>query len=451
MAEFRMPSLGADMTDGVLLEWLVEPGATVHRGDIVAVVDTDKAAIDVECFDSGTVRQLLVEPGTRVPVGTPLAVIAAAREPAGPARPASRATATNAAPTRQAAPPQVLSPLVRREAQIRHVDLRSVHGTGPGGRVTRHDVELAAGSEPAAPPAPPAGKERVRVSPRARRLAQNAGIDLSTVPGSGPGGVVRAADVRRTAERRAATTVPAEAQPATEADRGTLSAAAEAARRAAAMRGTIAALMSRSKREIPHYYLTETIDLSDTLDWLHDRNQALPVPRRIVPAALLLKAAARAAREVPELNGFWIDDHFQPAPAVHLGVAISLRGGGLVAPAIADADTLPLDAVMSCLKDLVARTRAGRLRGSELSSPTLTVTNLGEQGVESIIGVIYPPQVALVGFGTITERPWAVHGLLGVRRLVTASLAADHRATDGATGSRYLRILTRLLHRPEEL
>ncbi|HEU5109657.1 MAG TPA: 2-oxo acid dehydrogenase subunit E2 [Micromonosporaceae bacterium] len=209
--------------------------------------------------------------------------------------------------------------------------------------------------------------------------------------------------------------------------------------------------MARSAREIPHYHLTETIDLGAALAWLRDRNRRLPVPRRLVPAALLLKAAACAARTVPELNGFWVDGGFRPAPAVHLGVAISLRGGGLVAPAIHDAAELSLPDLMARLKDLVVRTRAGRLRQSELSDPTITVSNLGEQGVESILGIIYPPQVALVGFGRIADRPCAVDGMLGVRPTVIASLAADHRATDGATGARYLNALARLLHRPEEL
>jgi pyruvate dehydrogenase E2 component (dihydrolipoamide acetyltransferase) len=170
-----------------------------------------------------------------------------------------------------------------------------------------------------------------------------------------------------------------------------------------------------------------------------------------VPAALLLKAAALAAGQVPELNGFWTDDRFVPGSGVHLGVAVSLRGGGLVAPALHHADTLALPELMIALKDLVARARAGRLRGSEATDPTITVTNLGDQGVESVFGVIYPPQVALVGFGRVVERPFAAGGLLGVRPVVTATLSADHRATDGAVGARYLTVVDRLLQNPEEL
>ena len=209
--------------------------------------------------------------------------------------------------------------------------------------------------------------------------------------------------------------------------------------------------MARSKREIPHYYVGNTVDMTRSLDWLHERNRELAVGERLVPAALLLKAAALAARQVPDLNGYWLDDQFSPADAVHLGLVISLRGGGLLTPAIHDAADLRLAELMSRMHDLVIRARAGRLRGSELTDATITVTNLGDQGVESVFGVIYPPQVALVGFGKVTERPVAVGGLIGVRPVVATTLAADHRASDAMTGARYLAAISDLLQRPEEL
>jgi pyruvate dehydrogenase E2 component (dihydrolipoamide acetyltransferase) len=217
------------------------------------------------------------------------------------------------------------------------------------------------------------------------------------------------------------------------------------------MRQAIARLMSRSSREIPHYYLATTVDLAAALGWMRERNRDLDIGHRLVPAALLLKAVALAARRHPALNGHWLDDAFRPADSVHLGVAVSLRGGGLVAPALRDAQDLPLVDLMARLKDLVARARAGTLRGSELSDPTITVTNLGDQGVESVHGVIYPPQVALVGAGRVTDQPRAVGGLLGVRPCLTLTLAADHRATDGYTGGRFLTEVDRLLQTPEEL
>ena len=216
------------------------------------------------------------------------------------------------------------------------------------------------------------------------------------------------------------------------------------------MRQAIARLMARSKREIPHYYVSSTVDMTSALTWMHERNRELAVSERLVPAALLLKAAALAARRVPGVNGYWTDDQFRPAEAVHLGLAISLRGGGLLTPAIHDAAELPLSELMSGMRDLVIRARAW-LRGSELTDATITVTNLGDQGVESVFGVIYPPQVALVGFGKITDRPVAVGGLIGVRPVVVTTLAADHRASDGYTGARYLTALSDLLQKPGEL
>jgi pyruvate dehydrogenase E2 component (dihydrolipoamide acetyltransferase) len=209
--------------------------------------------------------------------------------------------------------------------------------------------------------------------------------------------------------------------------------------------------MSRAKREIPHFYLSTTVDLGRALEWMHERNRGLPVTERLVPAALLLKATALAAARAPALNGFWVDGAFQPGSGVHLGVAVSLRGGGLVAPALHHADQMSLAEVMAGMRDLVTRARSGRLRGSEMSDPTITVTNLGDQGVDAVYGVIYPPQVALVGFGRVVERPWAVDGLLGVRPVTELTLSADHRAADGFTGARFLDAIDQNLQRPEEL
>ena len=217
------------------------------------------------------------------------------------------------------------------------------------------------------------------------------------------------------------------------------------------MRQSIAALMTTSNREIPHYNLSATVDLHAALEWLRKRNRELPVAERLVPSALLLLAASRSARAVPDLNGHWVDGAFRPASSVDLGLILSLRRGGLLVPAIHDADSLTVDQMMAAMRELTTRARAGRLRGSDLIPPSFTVSNLGDQGVESALGVIYPPQVALVGFGAVSERPWAVDGLLGVRPLVTVTLAGDHRASDGAVGARFLKHLDRLLQRPEEL
>jgi pyruvate dehydrogenase E2 component (dihydrolipoamide acetyltransferase) len=426
MGDFRMPSLGADMEVGTVLEWRVQPGDTVHRGDIVAVVDTEKATIEVEIFEDGVVDELLVAPGTEVPVGTPLATIT----------PFDRsATSGDAASVPKAPKKQPTTKPAKHAVAGRRPMRRKTAPTSKGAEPPRPSstVEVAA----------PMG---VRSSPLARHVAAERGVDLATITGTGPQGAVLLVDVERAAT---APTPPADLEqvpiqhPAGHPH-------APPSDRQAAMRHAIGALMARSKREIPHYYLARSIDLGRAMTWLDEENQRGTISDRLLPASLLLKATARAAREVPSLNGLW-DDGFTPSGRVHLGVGISLRGGGIIAPAIHDADQLALVPLMATLRDLVQRARAGCLRSSEMADPTITVTNLGDQGADEVFGVIYPPQVAVVGFGRITERPWAVEGMVGVRPVVRATLAADHRASDGHDGARFLAALDHLLQRPEDL
>jgi pyruvate dehydrogenase E2 component (dihydrolipoamide acetyltransferase) len=439
-----MPALGAGMDLGRIVEWYVAPGDEVTRGSLIALVETDKANIDVEVFEDGIVEELLIEPGTKVPVGTPLARIASATNGA-PAEPptappvAATPAATPAAATPLVAPPctpvpQVLSPLVRRQARDAGLDLARIHGSGPGGTITRHDVEVAAQtpSAPAVPMPPPVPALGGRASPYARRLATERGLDPGALRGTGPDGIVVARDVP------AADATPPAEKPGPDD-------------RTVAMRQAIARAMALSNREIPHYYLGETVDLEPALGWLAEHNADRPPTARVLPAALVLKATALALVDHPEFNGYWVDDAFVPGQGIHLGVAINLRRGGLLAPAIRDADRLSLDTLMDALKDLVQRTRSGGLRGSELTDPTITVSNLGDTGVETILGVITPPQVALVGVGRITERPWASGGMLAARRTIAISLAGDHRASDGHRGGRFLGAIAANLARPETL
>ena len=187
------------------------------------------------------------------------------------------------------------------------------------------------------------------------------------------------------------------------------------------------------------------------MTWLEQVNADRPAPERLLLAALLLKAAARALAKLPEFNGFWVDGTFQPGAGVHVGWAIALRGGGLVAPAIHDADRKSLDELMAAMRDLVRRARGGGLRSSELTDPTVTVTSLGERGAESVLGVIYPPQVALVGFGRPAERPWMVDRQVCARTVVSLTLAGDHRASDGHRGGQLLTAIDQLLQEPQDL
>lgn len=444
-----MPSLGADMTEGTVTRWLVKPGDQVHRGDIVVEIETDKADMEVEIFESGTIEKLLVPAGERVAVGTPLALVATAgaavpapviAPPVAEAALAPPAPAPTPPPVAPAAPAVRATPTAKVLARELGIDLAAIPGSGVGGAVTRSDVEHAAAraapSPPALPvqPAPP--PRRLLVSPRARHIAQERGIDLATVKGTGPGGSITAADL----DHLAAPPAPAAAPEPTP----------EAAKRAQSRR-PISGLMERSNREIPHYYLGLDVDMSRALAWLREENRRRSVTDRILYSALLLKATALAAHDVPEMNGYYDNGAFEPSTAVNLGVAISLRQGGLVAPAIMDASNKPLGDLMRELADLVKRARAGRLRASEMASSTLTVTNLGDLGVDFVYGVIYPPQVALVGFGKVVEKPWAEGGMLGVRPVITATIAADHRVSDGHRGGIFLATINRLLQEPEHL
>jgi pyruvate dehydrogenase E2 component (dihydrolipoamide acetyltransferase) len=219
----------------------------------------------------------------------------------------------------------------------------------------------------------------------------------------------------------------------------------------AAMRAAIGVAMARAKREIPHYYLSEPVPLRRALDWLRAHNERVPVTRRVLLAALLVKAVARALQQAPALNGHHVDGTFRPARSVHAGIAIWVRGGGLVAPALHDVQDRSVPQVMTALGDLVQRARAGSLRSSELTDPTITLTTLGEEGAQAVYGVIYPPQVALVGFGGVRERAWVESGQVVPMPVIEASLAADHRVSDGREGSAFLAALAEQLQRPEAL
>ncbi len=395
-----MPSLGADMQFGTLVDWRVKPGDTVKRGDVVALVETEKGVIEVEIFDSGVIESLVVQPGQKVPVGATLATLTDAGQAAqAPAQVETVAPAQPATARAEEPPPKI------------------------------------------AVAAPAAESRRLRVSPLARKRAEEQGVDLSSLTGSGEAGSITVADVEREVQGGRPAAAPIIAAPATATKGLDLG----------AMRRVIAAAMARSKREIPHYYLATTIDMRKALDWLAAENAKRPVTQRLLYSALLLRAVALALRSTPELNGFWLNEAFKPGEGIHIGVAISLRQGGLVNPAIHDVDKKTLDELMESMLDLVNRARTGHLRSSELSDGTITVTNLGEQGVESVFGVIYPPQVALVGFGKITERPVAANGMLGIRPVIDATLAADHRVSDGHRGGRFLLAVDRLLQEPEKL
>jgi len=350
------------MSAGTLVAWRKKKGDSVKRGDIIAEVETEKAVIEIEVYSTGVIDEILVQPGEKVPVGTPLAVI-------------------------------------REEG--REEDLR------------------------------------LRVSPLARKVAQEKGVDLKKIQGTGTDGAITMLDIEKAAEAKS--------------DRATIFPAEISVDRKLRMRQTIASAMARSKREIPHYYLGTTINMNPAVAWLCNQNLNRAPIDRMLYGVLLIKAVALALKEVPELNAIWENDQVVLKNEIHVGVAISLRQGGLVAPAIHQTDKLSLDELMGRLSDLVKRARSNSLKASELSDPTITVSNMGEQGVETLFGIIYPPQVALVGFGKLLERPWSVEGKVVSLPVITATLSGDHRVSDGHRGGIFLSAIERLLQSPEDL
>ena len=328
MIEFTMPSLGADMEDAVLVEWKKHVGDHVRRGDIIAEVETQKGDIEIEVFDTGTITDIRVDPGQRVPVGTVLALI---------------------------------------------------------------DPDVDASSD---------GKASLPVS----------AVDVSVLPQT-------------------------ERVPATTAD---------------SIRSAVAAAVTTSNREIPHYYLSTTIDMQPAMVWLHAHNAAVPIDLRLLPTVLYIKAIAKALRDVPDLNATW-DKGLRHLDKVNVGVVVSLRGVGIIVPTIKDADTKPLDTIMADLNDIIPRARELRLRSSDIGNATVTLTSLGAGGVDHVYGVIYPPQVAVIGVGGVRRQPLAVNGSVEVRPVVTITMAGDHRATDGLTGSTFLNKVATYLQHPETL
>jgi pyruvate dehydrogenase E2 component (dihydrolipoamide acetyltransferase) len=406
MYEFKMPSLGADMDAGTLTEWFIKPGDTVNRGDIIAAVETAKGVIEVEVFVDGVVDQLLVETGQEVPVGTTLAMIRIEEtEPAAVAAPAAVSSAASPAPV-SSPPPSVQKTVEEPLPSIKKVS-------------------------------------RVKISPVAKKMAEKLGVDIEAIQPSSPDGVIKRADIEKAAAaQKTEIKGDAEAIPAKKAVKPSFS---------ESMRQAIAAAMSRSNRDIPHYYLEKKIDLSTALNWLEQENLKRSVKDRILPVVLMLKATALTLRDIPELNGFWLDNELKMQEGIHIGFAILIRGGGLITPAIHNVDQKSLDQLREDMHDLITRTRAGKLRSSEMTDATITMTNLGDRGVDIVHGVIYPPQVALVGFGKVIDQVWVENGMIAIRPVVSATLAGDHRATDGHRGGQFLNKLDSYLQEPSKL
>jgi pyruvate dehydrogenase E2 component (dihydrolipoamide acetyltransferase) len=452
MPEITMPRLSDTMEEGTLAAWLKQPGEQVHRGDVLAEIETDKATMELESFDEGVLERILVQEGETVPIGQPIAVIGSGDGAAGGAA-APAAPSPAEAASRIETAPEVETPAAAPAAE-----------PAPPAQAAPPPAEPA----PTAP-APPAGGP-VKASPMARAIARDQGIDLSTVPGSGPGGRVVKADVEAAIAgdggRAAPAPAPAAAAPAPAAPAAPAPAApppaappspAVAAPPAAGdveeipltnMRRTVARRLVESMQSAPHFYLTIQVDADALLELRAELNRRLADEgTKLSVNDLLVKACAVALRAHPEINVSWGGDKLLRHRRVHIGIAVAVEGG-LIVPVVRDADQKTVSQISREAKALIERARAGKLRPEEFTGGTFTISNLGMFGIDQFTAVINPPEAAILAVGTTTTEPVVLDGQLATRQRMKLTMSIDHRAVDGATGAQFLAALKAILEEP---
>ncbi len=440
--ELKMPALSPTMEEGTLAKWLVKEGDVVKSGDILAEIETDKATMEFEAVDEGTIAQIVIAEGTDgVKVGAVIALITGEDEEAGAPAPAAAA-----------AP----APAAGKEPPVAEKGYGASPKDDPAPGKT--DTGTAPAAAPAAAPAPaPAAKaagDRVKASPLARRLAEQQGIDLGAVTGSGPGGRVVKADLAGAAKGAAPS---AEAQPAPAA---TAAAPAAAPRPAAipdiphdvsklsGMRKTIARRLTESKQQVPHIYLTVDINLDALLTLRGQLNKGLESRGvKLSVNDLLIKAQAMALIEVPACNVMYAGDSLVSFSRADISVAVSIPGG-LITPVVKGADGKSVSAIATEVKDLAARARDGKLKPEEYAGGTASLSNMGMYGIKQFEAVINPPQAMILAIGAGEKRPYVVGDELTVATIMSATGSFDHRAIDGADGAAFMAAFKRLVEAP---
>lgn len=412
--DITMPSLGADMTKGKLVEWLVKVGDKVQHGDVIAVLETQKGAIDMEVYHDGIITELLVQPVNTVAVGTILARLAEENT--------DEQAALNTLD--QAPSINLEKPMVAASSVVASVS--STKSSSMGQQSNTEPVKTSSTTD------------FFYASPIARKIAKTQQLDLSTLKGSGFNSAIILQDIENHI-----------ISPSAKNNRHSNE------ERLASMRSAIAAAMSKSKQAIPHFYLSLDIPLNKAQQWLQQVNQGKSPQEHVLLIALLLKATASTLKKYPQLNGFYANDGFVKASEINIANVISLRSGGVVVPAIANVDQLSVDEIMQAIRDITYRSRAiesgERLRSSELSGATITTTNMGERGVDSVFGIIYPPQVAIIGFGKVKKVPQVSADKISIGEQFTVCLSADHRVVDGMLAAKFLNVFAKKLQGPEQL
>ena len=451
-----MPQMGYDMHEGKVVRWLKQEGEEVIRGEVIAEIETDKATVEYEAYTGGVMGKIVAEEGETIPVGGLIAVITAPGEAipeelltdaaiSDSNRPPADLAPTSVevpAPQPAAASPQDdgevrASPIARRLAQERGVDLSTVTGTGPGGRITEADIPDQGTPAPAPTPAPLVGNGYIKASPLAKRLARERGIDLASLNGTGPEGRITEIDVPRQAP------VP----DGLVADFAELSSEKVELSR---MRQAIARVTVDSKREAPHFYVSVDIDMTKAMSFRRDMNDELDAEKRVSVNDLIVKASAIAIGRHPKFNSFFRDDHLQMNSAINIGIAIALESG-LIVPGINGCEGKSLVQIAVASRDLVARANSGTLRNDEYSGTTFSVSNLGMFDIESFTAIIFPPHAAVLAVGTVKEQPVVRDGEIAIAQIMKANLSTDHRVADGAEAAQFLVEIKKLLENPISL
>ncbi len=447
-----MPQMGYDMQEGTVVRWMKKEGEEVARGEVLAEIETDKATVEYEAFVGGVLRKIVAQEGVAIPVGDLIAVITAPDEPlpddlgiSPPAAQPGGASPTPQATSATSASGEVrASPIARRIAREQGIDLATLTGSGPGGRIVEADV-LAAAEAKAQEAAAAMAPGGVLASPIARRLAREQGIDLAALTGSGPGGRIVEADVLAASEA-ASVAEPEPAQAATSSteepggDRVDLS----------RMRQAIARVTGDSKRDTPHFYVSSYVDMSKAMALRADVNQAVPSESRVSVNDLIVKACAMALQRYPKFNAFFRGDHLQMNPNVNIGIAIALESG-LIVPGINGCENKTLVEIAADSRDLISRAHTGTLRNEEYSGTTFSISNLGMFDVDSFTAIIYPPHAAILAVGRVKEQPVVRDGQVMVSQMMNATLSVDHRVADGAEAAQMLMEVKRLLENPVSL
>lgn len=473
----QMPALSPTMEEGTLAKWLVKEGDQVSSGDLLAEIETDKATMEFEAIDEGTIAKILIAEGTdNVKVGEVIAVIAEegedvgdvdAAEPAPTPAPAAPAAKENPAPAPAPAPAKSdseikASPVARRMAKAKGIDLSNVTGTGPDGKIVKGDIEGLEGNGEAVPSpspapttaptaaAPAASGARVKATPLARRLAKQKGIDITTLTGTGPNGRVIKADIEAAKTGGTAASAPATAAPApaTQAAAVPDTDIPHSDEKLSNMRKTIARRLTGSMQDAPHIYLTVDVQLDALLSLRKELNDSLEARGvKLSVNDMVIKALAIALEQVPACNVSFMGDQLRRYERQDISVAVSIPGG-LITPVVTDAANKALSKIATETKDLATRAQEGKLQPHEYMGGTASVSNMGMMGIKQFTAVINPPQAMILAVGAGEKRPYVIDDSLQIATVMTVTGSFDHRAIDGADGAKLLAAFKTLIEKP---